>query len=208
MKVLETIAFSKTKCRVVLEDESSIVLYNKDLRRYGIENGVELSDKQLEIFMEELLPYRAKARCMKLLQSKDYTETEMRKKLQGDGYPEPVIDKAIAYLYGFRYLDDIRYVELYYRSKCSKKSRKQIIMDLQQKGISKDCILEWLEAQDSDNEKAEEIQCIYRLLMKRKYNDEEANTEVRERTKAYLFRKGFELNDIIFCMKNFDWKNM
>ncbi|MBQ7765816.1 MAG: RecX family transcriptional regulator [Lachnospiraceae bacterium] len=208
MKVIKIEDFSKTKCRILLEDTLPIVLYKKDLRRYAIEEGKEISEQQLHILIKEILPHRAKARCMKLLQSRDYTENEMRNKLKGDGYPVQVINEAIEYLYGFHYLDDRRYVEAYYRTYRNRKSRKQILLELQRKGITKDDICIILNELISPEEESEELECIRGFLRKRKYSDNEADCTEREKTKAYLFRKGFEVNDIVFCMKNFEWKNL
>lgn len=207
MVINEIQEFSKTKCKLIFEDFSAIVLYKKDLKRYSLSEGVELSDKQFKLLMEEILPYRAKSRCMKLLQSKDYTETEIRGKLRGDGYPENVIKIAVEYLYSFHYLDDARYAEAYYRSRCVRKSKKQIIMELQQKGVNKELIIDTLESVCSDSPEEDELQCISKLLAKRKYNDNEADITEREKVKAYLFRKGFQIDNINSCMRNFDWKN-
>lgn len=208
MIINEIQEFSKTKCKLIFEDLSSMVLYKKDLKRYSLSEGAELSDKQINLLMEEILPYRAKSRCMKLLQSKDYTETEIRGKLHTDGYPETVIEIAVAYLYSFHYLDDARYAEAYYRSRCSKKSRKQIIMELQQKGINKELIFDILERICSDAPEEDELRCISKLLIKKKYSDCEADITEREKMKAYLFRKGYQIDNINNCMRNFDWKNM
>ena len=208
MKIIEIEEFSKNKCKLLLEDFSGIVLYKKDLKKYRLAEGLDLSDKQLKILLEEILPYRAKSRCMKLLQSKDYTESEIRKKLQADGYPETVIDIAVGYLYGYHYLDDEKYVKLYYQSRCLKKSRKQIVMDLQQKGIAKESIMTVLDEYILNNGENEEIQCIKKLLLKKRYCDKDVDITEREKVKAYLFRKGFQINDINVCMRNFDWKNM
>ena len=208
MIINEIQEFSKTKCKLIFEDFSAIVLYKKDLKRYSLSEGTEVSDKQMKLLMEEILPYRAKSRCMKLLQSKDYTETEIRGKLHMDGYPEAVIEIAVAYLYSFHYLDDARYAEAYYRSRCLKKSRKQIIIELQQKGIDKELIFDTLERVCSDAPEEDELQCISKLLIKKKYSDCEADLTEREKMKAYLFRKGFQIDNINNCMSKFDWKNM
>ncbi len=208
MKINEIEEFSKTKCKLIFEDLSTIVLYKKDLKRYSLSEGAELSNTQLKLLMEEILPYRAKSRCMKLLQSKDYTEAEIRNKLRGDGYPETVIEIAVEYLYSFHYLDDARYAEAYYRSRCVRKSKKQIIIELQQKGINKELIVDTLERVCSDSPEEDELQCILKLLVKKKYNDGEADIKEREKVKAYLFRKGFQIDNINTCMRNFDWKNM
>ena len=53
----------------------------------------------------------------------------------------------------------------------------------------------------------DELQCISKLLAKKKYNDNEADITEREKVKAYLFRKGFQIDNINSCMRNFDWKN-
>ncbi len=207
MKVIKIEEFSKTKCKVIIEGIVPIVLYKKDLKRYQIIEGNSLAEGQISIIMEEILPYRAKARCMKLLQSKDYTEYEIRKKLTTDGYPETVINNTIKYLYGYQYLDDKKYVKLYYQSKKIKKSKKQIILDLQQKGITKETILSVLQDIIGD-EGNEDFSCIFRLLRKKRYKDCEATFEEKEKVKAYLFRKGFQINDINICMRNFSWENM
>ena len=59
-------------------------LYKKDLKRYNLKEGTVLADKQKDIFLLEILPYRAKARCLKLLQARDYTEAEIGRKLKED----------------------------------------------------------------------------------------------------------------------------
>lgn len=207
MKVIRIEEFSKTKCKVIIDDMVPLVLYKADLRRYQIQEGINLEKKQINVLLEEILPYRAKARCMKLLQSKDYTEYEIRKKLISDGYPETVIEDAVEYLYGYHYLDDNRYVKLYYQSKSYKKSKKQIVMELQRKGIAKEIIASALQDVVNEEEKAD-LPCIMQLLRKKHYIDDDASFEEKEKMRAYLFRKGFEINDINVCMKKFSWKNM
>ena len=106
MKITKIEEFSKTKYRIETDDYVVLVLYKADLRRYNLAEGTVLEPKQKELLLTEILPHRAKARCLKLLQSKDYTEEEIRRKLTSDGYPETVIDIAVQYLYKFHYLDD------------------------------------------------------------------------------------------------------
>ena len=208
MKIIRIEEFSKTKIRIDTDENLVLVLYKADLRRYNLAEGTVLEPKQTELLLTEILPYRAKARCLKLLQSKDYTEEEIRRKLTGDGYPEAVIDVAVQYLYKFHYLDDERYVKLYYQSKCTGKSKKQIIQNLQQKGIRKDVILSVLETLEPEDSEGGDLYCIRKLLYKRKYNDEIADYDEKEKVKAYLFRKGFDISDINICMRKFSWENM
>ena len=53
-----------------------------------------------------------------------------------------------------------------------------------------------------------EICTAFVNFYKRKYNDEIADYEEKEKVKAYLFRKGFDISDINICMRNFSWENM
>lgn len=207
MKVIKIEEFSKTKCKVIIDKIVPLVLYKADLRRYQIQEGKILEERQIKILLEELLPYRAKMRCMKLLQSKDYTEYEIRKKLIADGYPESVIENTVEYLFGYHYLDDNRYVRLYYQSKSYKKSKKQIVIELQRKGIAKEMIVSVLRDVIGEEENTD-FPCIMQLLRKKHYIDDEASFEEKEKIRAYLFRKGFEINDINVCMKKFSWENM
>ena len=82
------------------------------------------------------------------------------------------------------------------------------MLALQRKGIAKDDIGNIINELINLEEEREELACIRRFLRKRKYSDREADCTEREKTKAYLFRKGFEVNDIILCMKDFEWKNL
>lgn len=208
MKITEIKEFNKTKCEIIMEDEQKLVLYKGDLRRYGLKEGEEISEKQMNLLQEEILPKRAQERCLKLLQGKDYTEEEIRKKLCSDGYQETVIDKTIIFLRKYDYLNDIRYINLYYQCKSTRKSKKQIILDLQQKGIAKDLIHDVLQNIEPEEESGGDLYCIRKLLLKKRYEDSESGYEEKEKIKMYLFRKGFELSDINLCMKNFTCREL
>lgn len=203
MKITEIKEFSKTKYEITTEDEIKLVLYKGDIRRYDLKEGGEISGEQLNIILDEILPKRAQERCLKLLQGRDYTEGEIRRKLMADGYPENVIHKAIFFLKEYDYINDSRYIRLYYQCKSVRKSKKQIILDLQQKGITKDLIKGVLENIVQEDEECGDLYCIRKLLYKKGYEDRIASYEEKEKVKMYLFRKGFELSDINFCMKNF-----
>ena len=51
---------------------------------------------------------RAKLRAIHLLEYRDRTEKDMRRKLQQGDYPPEVIDKTIEYLKSYGYIDDKR----------------------------------------------------------------------------------------------------
>lgn len=209
MKIIEIREVNTYKCKLFFEEEDPIVLYKKDLKRYNLKEGTVLADKQKDVLLMEILPYRAKARCLKLLQARDYTEAEIGRKLKEDGYPGAVIQNTIEYLKQYQYVDDIRYTRLFFDSKKNKKSKNAILMDLQRKGVSKESImLAFSEMQECDSEYINDKNCINNLLYKKRYNDLDASYGEKEKMKAYLFRKGFEIEEINACMKHFNWEKM
>ena len=143
---------------------------------------------------------RAKLRCMHLLEKRDYTEKELRQKLENGKteYTEEQIDGAIAYVKSFHYVDDGRYACEYIEAMQSRKSRRQIEQELYQKGVDRELIQE---AFEETGEVPEEEQ-IARWMEKRKFHPEEADLKEKQRMYAFLARKGFRAENIQRAMKS------
>ena len=143
---------------------------------------------------------RAKLRCMHLLEKRDYTEKELRQKLENGKteYTEEQIDGAIAYVKSFHYVDDGRYACKYIEAMLSRKSRRQIEQELYQKGVDRELIQE---AFEETGEVPEEEQ-IARWMEKRNIHPEEADLKEKQRMYAFLARKGFRAENIQRAMKS------
>lgn len=143
---------------------------------------------------------RAKLRCMHLLEKRDYTEKELRQKLENGKteYTEEQIDGAIAYVKSFHYVDDGRYACKYIEAMQSRKSRRQIEQELYQKGVDRELIQE---AFEETGEVPEEEQ-IARWMEKRNFHSEEADLKEKQRMYAFLARKGFRAENIQRAMKS------
>lgn len=143
---------------------------------------------------------RAKLRCMHLLEKRDYTEKELRQKLENGKteYTEEQIDGAIAYVKSFHYVDDGRYACKYIEAMQSRKSRRQIEQELYQKGVDRELIQE---AFEETGEVPEEEQ-IARWMEKRNFHPEEADLKEKQRMYVFLARKGFRAENIQRAMKS------
>ena len=143
---------------------------------------------------------RAKLRCMHLLEKRDYTEKELRQKLENGKteYTEEHIDGSIAYVKSFHYVDDGRYACKYIEAMQSRKSRRQIEQELYQKGVDRELIQE---AFEETGEVPEEEQ-IARWMEKRNFHPEEADLKEKQRMYAFLARKGFRAENIQRVMKS------
>ncbi|MDO4523509.1 MAG: regulatory protein RecX [Eubacteriales bacterium] len=147
--------------------------------------------------MEYDLRKRAKLRCMHLLERRDYTEKQLREKLEKGRteYSQDIIDEAIAYVKSYHYVDDRRFAQQYVECMQTRKSRRQIAQELSVKGISRELIHEVFE----ETESVDEDELIRRWMEKRHYDPEAADMKERQRMYGFLARKGFQ-SDAIFRM--------
>lgn len=189
---------SKSKVKIVLDNEFAFCLYKGELRSYKLYEGMEFTDDMYSEIVNTVLLKRAKLRAMHLLEKRDYTKYKLREKLLDGDYPEDIIEKALEYVISYGYVDDKRYALSYIEYAKNNKSRKQIEQELYLKGISKEDIENALLESDIDNDSEEKL--IRALLVKKHYNFDETNYENKKKMIGFLYRKGFSLDKIYKVM--------
>lgn len=197
MVVTDIIEVTKIKSRVFLDGEFAFVLYKGELRLYKLRKDEEVSEETVEEILYTLLPKRAKKRSLMLLQKKDYTEVELRRKLQDGEYPQNAIDEAIDYVKAFHYIDDERYCRAYINCYASKWSKQQITTKLLAKGIDKrltHAIYNEL-LQDGQLDCNEE-ELIRDILRKKHYDAKNCDYKQRQKLYQHLLYKGFSMEQI------------
>lgn len=140
----------------------------------------------------------ARDKALYYLQFSGKTESELRRKLAEQGFSPASVDQAVAFLKAYRYLDDEDYVRRYIERNRNRKSRKQISCELGRKGISREILETVLE--DEPLDEAAQIEAI---LIKRRYAGETASREEKQKTAAYLARKGFSYDAIQTAMSHY-----
>lgn len=191
MKVTSVEEMSKSRSKIFLDDEFAFVLYKGELRLFGVEEGKELSGEAYTEIMEVVLPKRAKLRAMNLLKSREYTEKQLRNKLKQGLYPEPVIEKALEYVAGYHYTDDLRYAVTYIADHETTRSRLRIEQDLIAKGIDRATLEQAWARWEEQGGNQDELKMMERLLQKRGYHAETAGYKEKQKTYSFLVRKGF-----------------
>lgn len=202
MKVTRIEELPKSRSRIFIDEEFAFVLYKGELRTFHIREGEDMESACFHAIMTELLPKRAKLRAMNLLKAKDYTVKQLRDKLKDGGYPEKVIEEALAYVESFHYTDDLRYACGFISSHESARSRRRIEQELVAKGIDRATLEEawdkWEEQGGSQDERA----MIHALLEKKGFDPEGADQRERRRMYGFLMRKGFsgeEVRRAVLC---------
>ncbi len=179
------------KVRIWLNDAPAFLLYEKERAAYGLEEGQEMSEALYQEICGAVLLKRAKLRCTYLLERMDRTERQLREKLREGEYPQEVIDQAISAMKQLHFLDDQRYAESYIRSNRDKKSSRLMLLELEQKGVSRETAERALEEEPVDA-----AQVILKLAEKKKFDPETADEREKQRFYQFLLRKGFSFSDI------------
>lgn len=196
MQVTKIEELSKSRCKVYLDQELAFILYKGELRSFQVKEGQLLGEEAYRTIMEEVLPKRAKLRCMNLLMSREYTVQQLKDKLHQGFYPEEIIEEAVEYVASFHYIDDLRYAEDYITAYEDKRSRKRIEQDLLGKGISREILEQAWQQWEEKGGKINEETMIRKLLEKKHFDGETADWKEKQKMYAYLMRKGFSASEI------------
>ena len=196
MIVTQIAEVTKTRSKVFLDGEFAFVLYKGELRLFQITLGEELKQEYYDEIMHNVLPKRAKLRSMNLLKSRDYTEAQLIRKLKEGGYPKEVIAKAVAYVKDFHYIDDRRYATQYISYHSQDKSRKRIMLDLQNKGIAQEIAEFAYEEVLESGDLMPQEELIMKFLQKKHYDPQTADYSDKQKIYRYLLGKGFTMEQI------------
>ena len=193
------------RVRVTPEEGEAFVISGRRASRLGLRPGDELPPETYAEIMQALRS-ACLQRCGALLGSRDYPVHRLRTKLQDAGYPSSIIEDCIGKLREAHYLDDARYAQTYLRSHLADRSLRRIRYDLAERGISEDLIDRAVEeiAEETDPEEAQ-LDQVRRLLRKRGYDPDEADYAARQKTMAFLQRKGYDMGLIRRAMEKDEW---
>ena len=172
MQIEQIVPLDKKRSRVCLDNGMVFALYKGEIRALALQEGQEVSAALYQEIYSGILLKRAKRRMLYLLGQMDRTEAQIRQKLQQGGYPEGIIEEAIAYAMDAHYLDDARYARNYVRSQQEKKSREQMRMSLYRKGIRRELAEQALE---SEYILEDEQELILKWVQKKNYPGETAS---------------------------------
>lgn len=197
MYVTDIVRLNKKKSKIVC-DEAVFALYIGEVRRLGIEVGTCISEELCYEIFNEILYKRAKERALHLIEAMDRTEYQIRQKLSEGYYPAKVIERVIAFLIKYNYIDDKQYAKKYMEYSMSSKSMRRISEDLLKKGIKKD-ILDNLLISNEEDEKEQ----IIKILEKKKYNEVSGNLKEKNKIIAYLLRRGYGYDLILASINQF-----
>ena len=192
MTVTKIEAVTKTRYRVYLDEQFAFVLNKSELSRYHVTVGEVITQELYEEVKRDIVK-KAKLRALHLLNEMGRTETQLYNKLRQSGYTDDVVEEAVQYVKSFGYVNDHEYAYSFITNRKNKKSRRELYIQLSQKGISLEVLDNVFEECYSDYS-AEEA--IYNIMKKKKYDPQTATKADTQKILTYLTRKGFLYEDI------------
>ena len=138
-----------------------------------------------------------------LLERRDHTEAELRKKLKNKDFQPESIDIAIERLKEYRFIDDRRFIEHYLRYHLGEQSRRTLSMKLLQKGIRAELfnvVYDELMSEFDVSPEQEALRKAVRAALRKSERKGYLITclpkEERNRIVGSLYRKGFSVGKI------------
>lgn len=182
----------KNKFKIHLSNGVDLALYKGEVRQLHLQENDEITEDMYEKILEEILIPRAKRRAMHLLERMDRSTRQLESKLREDGYPEPAIESAIAYVASYHYLDDERLARSHIRFYQTSRSRMRMTQDLLKKGIDREIIDSCMEEELEQSQ----MELIVALLQKKGYDPEDATRQEEAKMYRFLMQRGFASGDI------------
>lgn len=188
---------NKSKVTIYLDGEYAFFLSPKEVHQLDITEGQELSEALYDSILEKMILPKAKLKALSILKFADRTETELRNKLTDAGFIQTVVDKAVQYVAGYGYLNDLRLATAYVRTRKHVKSKLLIKMDLMQKGVDTRVIEQaFMEEYDIDEQEDPELEAIRKAISKKVKSSEAMDYDSKQKLIASLYRKGFDISKI------------
>lgn len=132
---------------------------------------------------------KARESALRLLSYRDRSESEIRKRLAGNDYPEDIVDEVVDQLSRMGFVDDEKFSRDWVKARTASKpmGRTRLAWELRAKGVGQPTVEQALEGLDEDAE--------YKLALSlAQTKAEKANTNdpsFRDKTASFLRRRGF-----------------
>ena len=145
----------------------------------------------------------ARSRAIKYIMYRLRTSKEIYDKLLELGFSTEIINRVIADLEQWEYINDEEYAKKFIESnkKSKKISKSMIKLKLKNKGIDGEIIEKYLEKLA-----VSDFDAIEKVLIKKKFSDD-LPFEEKNRILAYCVRKGFSLDEVLKVIKEIKWGN-
>ena len=105
----------KSKFSIFIDGEFAFGLYAEDVLYFKLKENEIIPQEKYDFIMENLIYIKAQDTALKFLSYKSRTQKEIELKLKEKNYSENVIEKLIAFLKKYDYINEEKYCRLYFK---------------------------------------------------------------------------------------------
>ena len=146
------------------------------------------SERLAEVVNKETLR-KARESALRLISYRDRTESEIRKRLVGNDFPEEIVDNVIDQLFRMGFLDDEKFSRDWVKMRTLSRpmGRTRLAWELKAKGVEQLKVEEALEHVDENAE----YEMALSLVRKKAEKSDTSDPSFRNKTVSFLQRRGF-----------------
>jgi len=177
--------------RVVFDDSSKLETDTELINYFGMKQGAEYEDKELEKIKDLSERKIAKDRALEFLKYSSRSEREIRKKLYERRVKRRIIDEIVNDLKRVGFINDKEFALRFSRNFINRKPAGEILLktELKKRGIKSEIIDETLNKVYSEFDKKE---LALKLLEKKKFDISSNDPKIKKKIYDLLLRRGFD----------------
>ncbi|WP_035291470.1 recombination regulator RecX [Clostridium sp. KNHs214] len=187
----------KNRVNVYIDNEFAFGCNAELVYIYDLKKGKKVDLEFLQSVAEEDNYLNGKNYALKVIEKTYKTEKEIRDKLYKKEYGYKAVDRIIAFLKKYKFLDDYKYTETFIKDRIIKYGKNKIKFDLIKKGIEEDLIIEKLNVIDYEKEYGSAYalgEGKYKLLIKSEKEVSKDIFKIYKKVCDFLIRRGFDYN--------------
>lgn len=180
----------KGRFLLTLENGAIIRITEDELLRFGLREGMELTDETLAQLQKSAKTSSTKAQAVNMIASRPLSKKELQKRLQRKGSDEEDARAAVAWLEGMGAVNDAAYAASLVRHYSTRGyGTGRIREELQRRGVPRDL---WDDALEERSDSAEMLDALIRKKCKGDLDD----PKERKRVCDALLRRGFSWSEV------------
>lgn len=182
---------NKKRCNIYIDGEYSFSISNELVYRNGLKNNMEIDEERfLEIAKEDSF-LKCKETALRIIERSYKSEKEMKEKLLEKGYELEEINRTMAFLIDYNFINNKAYAEMYVKDRLRNQGSKKIKYALLRKGIEENIIEEVIGNINNENEELVALE-----LGKKKYTQlikkEGDPYKIKNKILMFLVGRGYE----------------
>lgn len=184
---------NENRVSVYIDGSFAFGIDRGDCAFMGLKAGDEITREKYDYIADNVLYTSAYKKADRYIGFKMRTEKEVRRKLREEDFSDEIIERVIASMLKYKYIDDESYALMYARdcARLKKWGSERIKAELMKKGVELTVVERALE-----NAEIEDTEEVISQLLEKRIKCTPIDIKEKQKHFNYLLRRGFKSEDI------------